>query len=493
MIARSALQLQASKLLLIILALVSSIVLARAAGPAAFGGYALLMAFAVVLQGATSLGFEDLTLARGPLYGGDSPKARALYRRVLRMRALAISVLTLLAIPPLVNLTPDPLSATTNLAIGCAILYAGFNSFATLGAVVQAARVRPGPTAVLDAAWALGVALSFAALAVVNNLNATTALLATVGWQASVNIGYLIILMPLMRAKANHKDQPFTMRESLMFWLNGLLSIGVGKNSDVLAMQIAGASASPIGRYSAAYNANLTASQVLLQGTGTMLYVDMGRVFSRGEAGAIANSWRIATVFGALFSVPFIMYCMLFPQAVMLVIYGRAYTVGASALVALAATTAMSRLLGGGCNQSLLFLSGRQSQVLAIRCTCVFLNIIFDIVVYPIAGIVGVACVSGGSGLAIVLLEYLLCRRIAPLKVPWLETTKVALPYAVACVIGRIFLGPGSTNATAVASIGFVFSLGTLLMALTRPLRRSDLPMTAPRPLLWILRPFAVS
>ncbi len=489
-IGASAIQLQASKLAQTASALVASVLLARTLGPTGLGEYASLLALVVVVQGLTSLGFEDLVLARGPLYGSDTRRARGLYRRTLEIRGAAIATITVVALAAFAGILPPPFGAGA-IAFGSALLYAALNSLATLGAVIQSARVRPASSAALDATWALGVTATYAVLLVSHALTVNRALITLVAWQAAVDIGYLSALSPFFRGKRPHLSS-FTRRESGMFWANGLLSIGVGKNSDVLAMQVAGASAAPIGQYNAAYNANLTASQLLVQGTGTMLYVGLGRVFATRDSERIAAAWRVTTVVGALLSLPLLVFCIVLPRDVLLALYGASFLPGASALIALAGTSLVTRALGGGSNQSILFLAERQAQVLLVRFGCVALNIALDIAIYPLAGILGVALVSGSCGVAITAIEFALSARIVPLRLPLGSMLRTVVPYAAAGLAARAILGDGANTASAVASAVIVMVAGSVLMAFTRPLQPADVPTSAPRLVRRILHWFAL-
>jgi O-antigen/teichoic acid export membrane protein len=483
MLARSAIQLQASKLAQTFLALVASVVLARGAGPAALGGYATLIAFAVLMQGLTSFGFEDLVLARGPLAGCDTDAARSLYRRVLLIRVGVTIVLAAVAAAAATSLIPDPFAHTSALAFGLVIGYGALNSVATLGAAVQAARVRPLSSAVLDTTWSLGVTATYTVLLAVHSLTLTTALATIAGWQAVVDVGYAAIFLGMVfHTGGGAGGAPFRARESAGFWLNGLLSIGVGKNSDVLAMNVAGAPSASVGRYSAAYNANLTAASILVQGTGTMLYVGLGRVLADGSRERVAAAWRTTAVLGALLSVPILLYCVIFPRSVLIAVYGSRYAAAGSALAVLAGTGVLVRWLGGGSNQALLFLTRRQHQVLIVRGVCVAINVALDILFYDLFGIVGVAAASGGSGLLITLIEFLLCRRLAAPRVPVGAMLRMTVPYIVSGSLARLAFGDGGHVWSMLASV-CVFLAATPLLALTRPLLASEVPDSAPGPL----------
>jgi O-antigen/teichoic acid export membrane protein len=494
-IASSAIQLQLSRLTQTGLVLVCSIILARSLGPAGLGAYATLLAFAVLLQAFTSFGFEDLTLARGPLYGGDARKARSLYRMVLRIRCTMVLLLLLMGTAAWVLRVPDPLPGGRH-ALAFALAYSGLNSLATLGGVIQAARVQLGRSAALDATWAVGVTLTYVVLLVGHRLTVETALLTQAAWQGAVDVGYVAILFPLTMRPKMPTDlpvatgtpprlhlalpRPFGIRDSLNFWLNGFLSITTGKTADLFAMNLASAKSAAVGRYNGAYNINLTASTVLLQGAGTMLYVNLGNVSRQSDDRLTGQAWRTTVTLGLLLSVPPLLYCVVIPGTLLSLMYGAAYTSGGAALALLAGTGLLGRTLGGGANQALLFIMHRQGRVLSVRSLSVVLNVILDLVLYHPYGITGVAAASGGCSLLIIVLEYVFANRIVRLRIPWGAAVRVIIPFLVSAFLCSQLVDEDSRKSVILAAVLGTSVLGSALLVLTRPLTASDFPASAP-------------
>src|SRR4051794_24162555 len=127
---RGAALLQAAKVIQQLSALVATIVLARAIGPAGMGQYAALLALAVVVQAATSMGFEDLTMAEGPSLGGDTRAANQMYGGILRARLKVCAALLALGVTGLVAAELAGVAGDRTVEVACAVGYAAANGIA---------------------------------------------------------------------------------------------------------------------------------------------------------------------------------------------------------------------------------------------------------------------------------------------------------------------------------------------------------------------------
>lgn len=482
--ARGGLQLLGSRSLQALLALIASVAVARSTGPSGLGEYGVLLASVVLFQGLTSVGLEDFVLARGPASGCDSLQARTFYSAALRTRLLTATLL--LVGGTLTMLGWLPVFEGSKTALAAAWIYAGLNSIATLGSAVQSARVAPGVSAALDAGWALGVTASYVVLAADGKLTVTSALLLTAGWQAVAVVGYIWNLRNLIRPVAS--DEPLErlrLGESFSFWANGLLSIGIGKNSDLLVMKIAGATSHATGIYNAAFNANATVVQAPLQGIGTMLYVRLGNAFASGSRERTAAAWETAALIGNMATLPFISFAVFFPTSILTLLYGSSFDNAATPFVLLMTLGAAGRVLGGGCGQALLFLARRQSVVLRVRCLCVALNMVADYVGYKLIGIEGVALASGVSGLLITAIELWYARDIAPFKIRIAPLLRLTAPYLGLSLVLRLIVDGHGHRFFDLIYLTVVMVVGTMLLFFTRPLRGTETPSTGP---IWVRR-----
>lgn len=451
--------------------------LGRAVGPSGLGEYALALALAVVVQGVVSFGFEDLVLARGPRAGGDSEQARAIYRLALRIRWSVGVALLALGVSVWAAVSKPHFGFASVYTLPFVFMYAGLNGMATLGAAVQACRRLAGLSSAIDAAWAFAVVMAYAALYWHEELTTARALLVLVAAQAVASLAYTMLLRRLIAGRATIA---FGFGESAVFWLNGMLSIGVGKTSDVLAMRLAGASKSSVGLFNAAFAANQTASTVLVQGAGTMAYVGLGSVYESGDKERTAAAWRGAVVVAMLLSFPLLAICLAFPTAVLGLLYGPGFEDAAPALVALASLMVLARITGGGANQSMLFLAERQALVVKIRIACVAINLVLDVVAYQLAGILGVALASGFCGVLISVVEFKYARDKIPLVIPWGVGALCLLPFLVPAAIISALL-PDSMGLLGQFGACFVaFAVGGLSFPLWRPLRSVELPESTP-------------
>jgi O-antigen/teichoic acid export membrane protein len=479
---KNAVQLQSARVVQMACALGASVILARAAGPQGLGLYSLVLAMAVIAQGLFSLGLEDLLLARAPRAGSrdGSSESYAIYRQALLVRLRTAGALCVCGLLVAVTLRDrEVFGSEHGLALGLALIYAGLNSVATLGAVVQATRVRAGTSAAIDSLWAAGVAVVFFVLAVAGILDATSAVAAICAVQLVANLAYFQVMRDLIVGPAVGK-QAIRASEAAVFWLNGLLSIGFSKNSDVVAMQVAGAPNRHIGLFSAAYNANQTVSQIVTQGAGTMFYVGLGAVYSRGDAREINTAWRL-TVTGAMFlAAPAITFCLVFPTTVITAIYGSAFAPAAGVLTWLAFFAILNRFVGGGSNQALLFLAERQVSVLVVRTVFVVINVVADVVAYRVSGLTGVAIASGATAAGTCAAELWLCSRTHRLRLPLMTCLKIFLPWLACFIVARAVLPSSAGLGLELVAGAVAATAAVLLLALIKPLPDADLPGSIP-------------
>ncbi|HWC33191.1 MAG TPA: polysaccharide biosynthesis C-terminal domain-containing protein [Mycobacteriales bacterium] len=409
------LQRQAARLVQLGLAFVASVIIARTLGPRGAGLYAAVLALVVLAQGLASFGLEDLVLARGPALGVDSSAAREIYAGALRLRLWTGALFLVAAACIALFASRDPLGSGSVWTLASAAAYAGFNGVASLGSVIEAARFRAGSAALLDTTWSVLVTAAFAGLAATSSLTVVHALVATAGTQFAVSVWYLAVL----REVRSSPRPVVRLRELGPFWLNGLLSIGVGKTADVLAMRAAGAGAKPTGFYSTGYNAFQTGAQSIVEGLGLVSYVGLGRVFgSHASRETVASSWRLTALLALLVSSPVLAGLALYPDALITGLYGSPFAPAARVVRILAISAILARTIGGGSSQSLLLVAGRQRTVVRIRGVLVIANVIGDVVLYRALGITGVAISTCVSGFLIGVAELVVARRIAPVRPP---------------------------------------------------------------------------
>jgi O-antigen/teichoic acid export membrane protein len=480
----NAVYLQISKLTQVALAFIASIFLARTLGPTGVGQYTTALTFAVLMQGLTSFGLEDLTLARGPLVGGSSSAAYRLYAYAIRIRLLGVILLLCLGGVVLFTNYRLPFDQIPPLDVVWALCYAALNSFATLGAVIQYSQLRAVRPAFLDGVWSVLVTASYGLLVAMGQLNVQRALAATVVAQLSVDLGYLWVLKSVILYSGTKNDgvpSVFRPRDALMFWLNGLLSIGVAKNSDILAMGLARANASAIGLYNAAYNLVQTTGQMLLLGTGNLMYVGMGRKYANSTGPERAADWEATVVGSCLLSLPLLIFTLFFASPTLLLLYGPEFQSAAVPAVILAAFLIGIRVAGGGGSQALLFLAGRQMAVLVIRTLGVTVNIVLDILLYKALRVPGVSIASGGCGVAISIAEHHYGRRVAPIRYPVGATLRLAVPFGLAGLGSSLLFADTRPLIDVLCGSTIMTVVGTFLLFISRPLKASHLPDDLPR------------
>jgi O-antigen/teichoic acid export membrane protein len=474
---RSAGALQISRMMIAALSLLTGAIIARELGAAGLGQYGALLALAVFIQSVGSVGFEDLVLAAAPKAGAESGASIELYRKTLQLRIVFFALMSLLGlVVGLLNSSSSTFSSSS--ALGFALVYAGANGIATLGSIIQAARADALRASVLDAVWAGAVAAGCGLLGAAGALTVEGAIALTSTVQVIVSCVYVWDLRVVLfgssdRTSAHGVEVLFKARALMMFWLNGLLSFGAGKNVDVLVIGLFGATAQDIGLYSAAFALYVMASQLPMQGIGTMLYVGLGRTYAAGSRSKIALAWRSTVVISIFMTIPCMIFVGAFADSLLGAFYGSDLVEAAPILLLLAAFGVFARIGGGGSNQAILFLESRTHSVLYTRMGFVSLNIILDVLLYKLIGIEGVAVATGVCGLLISITEYLLCRRDLPLQTPWWSGLSISGLFVCSALVAAQV--PLSGFWLKSLSFGVLFlSLGCILILLVKPLLKRD-------------------
>ena len=343
-----------------------------------------------------------------------------------------------------------------------------------LGVTIEASRLRAGLASMIDCAWALSVVFGYVILHSQGSLTIQTAIIWYAVTQVFASGIYLILLKPVLGTVPLGRRSP-QFQGWPSYWLNAVLSTGLGKSSDMVIMSLIGAAAAELGQYNAAFTIATLASVFLLQGAGTMTYVSMGMAFSSDTPGAVERSWRASILVAGLLSFPSLLFCIAFPAQSIRLLYGPGFGGGAAALVILCLCLICSRVLGGGANQGLLYLHGRERVVLWIRGTAVVANLALDIALFPVLGIEGVAISSGGAAVLIAFAELVAVKRLRTLRLPLGQQFRLACCFAVSVAIARVAWSelPGGGISLVMAALG-TGGVGLLLLLVVRPLDQGE-------------------
>ncbi len=233
---------------------------------------------------------------------------------------------------------------------------------------------------------------------------------------------YMIELVPFLRARAT-ATAPVAERGEmgkLMFnaWLTNVTNGALGKQMDIMLMAFFAISLVNIADYNLAYQLGSIVSVILISGLGGVGMASMSAALAAGGRSRLASMWSASLMLQILLAVPLQIACFVLADQVIVVVYGPQYAGAASLLRIYLAFSIVGRFIGGGANQSALYVIGRQRAVLFARWAGLIINVLLDVIFIQVYGPAGALFATGFSQAWVGIIEYLALRPHIPLKFP---------------------------------------------------------------------------
>jgi O-antigen/teichoic acid export membrane protein len=163
----------------------------------------------------------------------------------------------------------------------------------------------------------------------------------------------------------------------------------------------------------------------------------MSAALSVGGRYRLAGVWRETMMLQIVLTVPLLAFGAVQADAIVSTLYGERYAGAVPLLQVFLVVTLVGRLIGGGVQQSALYVLGRQRLVLVSRWLGLVINIGLDIVLIPMYGAYGALAATSGTLLLIGAAEHLLVRGNLPVRYPLAFAGRVvgASTLAAVCVL----------------------------------------------------------
>jgi O-antigen/teichoic acid export membrane protein len=459
---------QVYSILIFAMSFVLSIVIARGLSATDFGVYTMLSSIVSVLLLVFAFGLEDVAsvyvprlLAQGGVSGASAMLRWMLIQRTLVM--LAIGALLAVGLPFIAG--PAGLAGVTSTGFAHAVAgYAGLRAvlvgaYLAGGGIVAlqggffASVLKTRATLIIGGVTqALGAALTLALIQLGYGLDGVFAAQALAAWVAAA--AYLIVLYPYLRGRPAPGSVDISGARSLMVsaWLTNISNGALGKQMDILLMSLFAVTYAAIGFYNLAYQLVSVVGVLLISGLGGVSVAAMSVAYTaRGRARLIAM-WRAIIMLQLLLVIPFQVLTFALADQIIETIYGAQYAEAAPLLRIFLVFSFLGRLLGGGANQSALYVISKQRVVLVTRWIGFAINLVLDIILIHLAGPAGALIATGFSQLWVGYVEYLVLRREIKTRYPASMAVRV-LAYSLVAAIPTISLaGLMARVATALAS-----------------------------------------
>lgn len=494
---------QAYSLLVFGLSFVLSVIIARGLSAADYGMYSILSSIVSVLLLLFAFGMEDAASVFVPrlLARNGQAGAATLIRRMLVVRVfivLGIGALLALGLP----LVALPAQETGLAPVGFAQSvtgYAGLRS-ALLGVYLAGSAIvalqgaffasvlKTRATLIIGGlSQALGVPLTLALLWMGYGVDGIFAAQVVVAWTAAV--AFMVVLRPYLAGGGGRVGLEGRQVRSLMVsaWLTNVTNGALGKQMDIMLMSMFAVSYAAIGYYNLAYQIVSIVAVLLISGLGGVSVAAMSVTYAAYGPARLAAMWRAIVMLQLLLAVPLQIVAFVLADQLVETVYGPSYAGAAPLLRIFLLFSLAGRVLGGGANQSGLYVVGKQRLVLATRWGGFIINLLLDILLIQLAGPAGALIATGFSQLWVNAVEYLALRGHVPNRYPLALSLRV-LTYSALAAIPVALLAPAGLIGLIVRGAMFVvvFLAAALLFRLGDPRDIVEIAALNPR-IQWLI------
>lgn len=456
-----------------------SIILTRGLSKQEYGIYAVLSTILSTILFICALGLEDTATIFVPrvLARDGQSSAGRLMIRLITIRMLVIGGVGIIlsasfsAALPLLNavglslpLLNDSSKHSGGITVILMAVYLVGTGLVTLENALFAALLKSRITLIIGGGGqALNLLATAALLYAGYGTNGVFAALGIAAWLTGG--AYLFALGPLLRhqSKQKIKDTREMRKLAINAWLVNVTNSALGKQMDIVLMTAFSISYASIGYYNLAYQLSNVVGLLLISGLGGVGVAAMSAARAAGGRKRLASIWRASLMLQILFAVPLQMLCLVRADQVVTLLYGALYAGAIPLFRVFLAFAILGRLVGGGANQSVLYVVGRQRTVLVVRWAGFILNAALDIALIPRYGPAGPLIGTGFSQTWVGLVEYLLMRKELPTSYPSEFTLRVIGASVVPAILllwwnpsGLIGLAGSVTIFTIVLIIGLL-------------------------------------
>ena len=378
------------------LTFVIQIVMARLLGATSYGGVVLATTVVGIAGTVGGLGIGGGLTRKLPLYEDDTARARGVVRASFTIGLLGRSVaaLVLVAAAPLVatRLFDDP-NVAVLIRIAAVGLPLGTLAGLSLGTTRSLRDARPNVLVqhILNpvAKFTFVSGLLLAGLGVVGAI-AGRVLAQALGTVVAVYVAYR--LLPFSVRGAAERMHRELLEFSLPLMLSSGMVLVIGQTDTFLLGTFL--TSGDVGVYNAAFNLQ-EIGFFFLYPVSFLLPPVLTRLQAEDESGDIRRTYRIATKWMTLPTVPLFLLVFLFPAVVINVSFGQEFVAGETALRVLVLAPLVSVLLGA--NGRALVALGHNKVNMYVNTATAGLNVALNPALIPPFGILGAAIASAGS------------------------------------------------------------------------------------------------
>lgn len=449
--------------------LLISVLIARGLGASEYGLYASVLAILAIVPMLFSFGLAqtvNVQLPRLRVSPDNHAGVSFFIKRFFTLRLL-ISVLMGLVLyfwaPQIAEFMNHP-EITEYLRIGS--FYIVFTGLADFLSTIYVAELKLKTVVCIGVInQILSLSLIYSALKL--NLGITGLLYVSLIVSIFTLIIYLFLSKKYLLA-ASHK---FNLKEyyaiGITAWLIALMTFALGKEIDIVLLNYYTIPIVEIGFYGLSFGL-VTMLSFFSAGLGPIAQtVFSERYTNEGNAG-LANSWFIIIKIGMLLIVPFFFFSLFNVYSIIGVLYGEEYINAAPIFQIIALFKLMYVFSGASFAMPVFYLIRKKKIGLALRTSTGLMNLVLDIILIPMYGVMGAVFATGFSTFIIGLIEIGVVFKNIPVKYPFLFVAKL-ISICLLALVPSFFITGDNIFSLLLAGISYVLAF-VFFMAIFKPI-----------------------
>ena len=422
---------------------------------------------------AVSLGMDRaIHVFVSPLAGKDEEKAVYLVRRFLTLRfvlGLAAAAILFLFAAPIMSALGQPRVGGLLKWMGPYVISIGLTNlfFANFSARLDMKNPRLVKAAIqmvnaIGAVWIYRYGGGAGIVLTLLSLTVTLTALA-MAWMSRA----------LITGPAGHGDLEGIRSYCASQTVMEVLAFILGKNADIILLNLLLAGTLQVGYYSVAAALTLAISTMLIAGAGDIALSATSIMVQRGDPDQLRLAWRFRIKTSMLLTVPFMVYGFAVAPEIVGTLLDRTYLPAADVFRVAIGGQIFISLLGGGAHGDILLSSERHRTVRNLSVGSGAVNVVLNLILIPLLGAAGAATAAAVA--LLVLAEYSALRRIHPVSLPGRSMGSI-LAASVLAAAAVVWFPLHRWAFLAASGAGFVLVFGLLAWWL-KPYDAEDVPV----------------
>ena len=409
------------RVLLQIIALFTSVLLTRSLGAESYGFYVTLISFSTLLSEFISSGFKQ-TLNTYVSKFSVEPYSNEKSSYLLKMIAtigflisIPVALIVLLMSSYISDWLGNEQVKQSILILSPIIVVLPLNGFLT-SSLYGRLEVK---NVILTSLISQSILLGTLALVFVLKYDINAAIFCFVISSFIATLALIFQNRTLILSQSKRLNMKPILVFSLTTWLSSVYELGLGRNLDILLLNVFSVSKQEIGFYNLSFNLSLAPS-FLLAGIGPMVLSLMTAEYHAGGKLALAQTWSLILRLGTIFSIPLMIFVLVLSSTIVNLLYGKEFSDVTQLLQITIFFKMVYILVNGSFFFSVSLAISKPKFVLYITMICGLSNVLLGIILIPYFGSMGAVVATGVSTISLgfigIIITKNICNPIYPVK-----------------------------------------------------------------------------